>query len=126
MNKGYTLLELVVAIVLMGIVLPIIMNPLLTLSVKGANVDNMRIAGNLAESKLEQIAGLPFSQVVEQATQNIAAPYTDYSQAIHVSYVGPASLNIVSATSTDFKSVKIAVAYKGYQPFVVTTLVTNL
>lgn len=127
MNKGFTLLELVIAIVLIGIILPLIMNPLLVLTVKGAGSDNIRVAGTIAEAKLEHLAGLPFDQVVSQATQNVEAPYSDYRQAVHVDYVqGPFSLDTSSSTETDYKRVKIAVFYKQFQPFVASTLVTKL
>ena len=127
MNKGFTLLELVIAIVLIGIILPLILNPMLVLTVKGAGSDNIRVAGTIAEAKLEHLAGLTFDQVVSQATQNVAAPYSDYSEAVHVDYVqGPFSLDTNSATSTDYKRVRIAVSYKQFQPYVVSTLVTKL
>lgn len=97
-EEGFTLLELMIAVLLLGLVL-VPMLDLFSMSGKISTISWFELtAANLAQSKLEEIKDLPFNSVTSNSGNFLDK--TDYSYEVTVipdpEY--PAYLKIITAT----------------------------
>ncbi|MFC1477885.1 type II secretion system protein [Candidatus Margulisiibacteriota bacterium] len=127
MNKksGFTLLEVVIAIVLAAILIPVIVGPMRTILVKGAQLELIVTASRLAEMKLEYLVNLNFDDINDIPETAFDPPMEDYSFIIDMDFVdGPDNLDTVVPLS-DYKRVRIDIVRKGQLAFTMTSLITK-
>jgi len=122
-NRGFTMIELVLAIVVMAIALPPLMRLFSETAVTAAQVDRIPAAASLASELMEEIKSRKFDELSDKVngnwsttlgsdtgegttkanfddvddfngwTQSFAAPFADYSATVSVAYVSYTDLN---------------------------------
>jgi len=125
-KNGFTLIEIIVVIIVIAILYPAVFKPMMTILIKGADLEKSVSASQLAEMKMEHLSGLGFFDIVDVPTTNFDAPIAENSYAIHVDYVdGPSNLDTVMPVTTDYKRVQIVILLRGKKYYDVSTLFTN-
>jgi len=126
MNKGVTLIELILFIVVIGIALP----PLLILSsqaVYNSLVEEIRFTSvSLANEVIEGIKGKSFKNIVSEGPIYFSENFSKYSYTITVSYVNPDLTE--TAIPTNYKRITVTIS-NDIIPEIktsITTIITNL
>jgi type II secretory pathway pseudopilin PulG len=113
-NKGFTLIEIIVLIVMAGILLPVIITPFVT-SVKGSRKPEMATTGiYLAHQKMEEFMKFNYSNSALDPialTPYANAPITDYQWQWEIVWVD----NNFNASGTDLGYKRILVRTKDPQ-----------
>ncbi len=113
-RKGFTLVELIVAIFILGIVVTAVLGifPLGLQIVKFS--ETATVATHLANAKIEEIIFTPYEEISLGAVTESAlfAPFQEYTRETRVSYVDP-SLNLQeSVSNTGIKKIEVTVFWK--------------
>ena len=126
-QKGFSLIELVLAIVIIGIV--IIPTALRYQEAMHGSCQTkvLTIATGLAEDKMEESLGLGYSNVADESLTSFGSPFDDYGYQVTVHYVNEGAFDTsVDPTVTDYKSVEIQVSHSLLDQAVVTkSVLTN-
>ncbi|MCX5884759.1 MAG: prepilin-type N-terminal cleavage/methylation domain-containing protein [Proteobacteria bacterium] len=120
--KGFTFIELIMIIVIVGIaVVPLIQ--MFTTSLKGsADTEATSIALELAQDKMEETKQLGFA-ATSSPSVTFASPFTAYSYQVTVSYVDQ---NFeASVPATNYKKVEVKVTHSSGTSTTLTTVVSN-
>ncbi|MFA5927719.1 MAG: type II secretion system protein, partial [Candidatus Margulisiibacteriota bacterium] len=122
-QKGFTILEIIVAMVVMGIILPVIMNPMLTLLTKGRVNQQLFNMASLAEERLGYYQHLPFDQVISTPNTTFSSPFTDYKYKLVVDRVqGPTSFNTTVIPTSNYKEGTLSIMYKDVSTYNLVTI----
>jgi Tfp pilus assembly protein PilV len=121
-NKGFTFIELIMIIVIVGIaVVPLIQ--MFTTSLKGsADAESNSIALELAQDKMEETKQLSFAAIAS-TSGTFASPFTAYSYQVTVGYVDQNFNN--SGSPTNYKKVEVKVIHTSGTSTTLTTVVSN-
>jgi len=124
-RKGFTLVETVMTMIILGIVLTPF--SVLTTNVIARNVRSQASATAvaLAESEMERVTSLRFSLVNDEALSSFSAPFNGFTKEIAVDYVNPNALDTPVAGPTDYKRIQIKVSSATADTITLTTLVAN-
>lgn len=104
-ERGMTLIEVLVALVILTIAMVTMMNGFFLGGRQNANTNRYNIAMTLAQSKMEEIKKLPYKNIVNVASTNFSAE-TDYSQ-----YTGFSYIIAVENDGLNVKKVTVTVSY---------------
>ena len=120
--KGFTFIELIMIIVIVGIaVVPLIQ--MFTTSLKGsADAESNSIALELAQDKMEETKQLGFA-ATSSTSGTFASPFTAYSYQVTVSYVDQNFA--ASGSATNYKKVEVKVTHTSGTSTTLTTVVSN-
>lgn len=110
-RSGFTMVELVIAVIVIAIVMYAVIAIFITSGVKGVNVDVFTVAQSLAEDKLEEATAQTFDDVTDEAQTNFSGELDDYSYEITVDYVSAEALDTVVASPTDYKKILIKIRH---------------
>ena len=121
-NKGFTFIELIMIIVIVGVaVVPLIQ--MFTTSLKGsADAEVTSIALELAQDKMEETKQLSFA-ATSSTSGTFASPFTAYSYQVTVGYVDQNFNN--SGSPTNYKKVEVKVIHTSGTSTTLTTVVSN-
>lgn len=123
-NRGFTLIELIISIVVLSIVIFTSMTMLANISRMTVMPDVLNRCGLLAERELERVNQKRYSTIVNEGPTAYAMPgFTDYTFQIEVS-PPPGGLGLGSDSSR-IKQVAITVSHPVYGAVTLTTLVAN-
>jgi prepilin-type N-terminal cleavage/methylation domain-containing protein len=111
MRRGFTLIETMISIVLLGIFLTAGMLVLSTSSSKGARVEIISVAQSLAEGKLEETRAKSFAAISSVAQTSYTGDLSNYSYEVVVGYVNAADLNTVVGSATDYKKIQVKIRH---------------
>lgn len=110
-QKGMTLVEVVLLIMLIGFCVPPILMAFAGMQRQSLNTIPLTVASHLAQDVMEEyIYDKSFDAVVDQAVTAFAAPQADYQYLINVDYVEAADLNTSVAGPTSYKKVEVVVS----------------
>ena len=122
-QKGFSLIEMVIAIVVLTIAvgtLLVVFGDVLSSTVMPEIVN---VSSELAERELERVSGLRFSSVVNEGPTSYTGSFSNYSYQVTVSAVPLALAN--DAGMTQYKQVAITVSHATAGAVTLTTVVTN-
>ncbi len=111
-KKGFTLIELVVSMIVIGIAFYGLMSVLSDITIKNTSGQEILKAGFLAEEVMEKILvkGKDFdTDIVDVSSQNFSSPFSGYSYVVDVEYVNPYDLNLSTSEATDYKRIEVTV-----------------
>jgi prepilin-type N-terminal cleavage/methylation domain-containing protein len=124
-NYGFTLVELVVAIVLGAIILIPTSVVVVEAMMKSVNPEYFTTASFLLEQELERVENLRFSEVANQGPTAYTGNFSTYSYQVSFYYVNPGALNTQVAGPTDYKRVTISIARLGLPSLSAVALKSN-
>jgi prepilin-type N-terminal cleavage/methylation domain-containing protein len=110
MKKGMTLIEVIMAMVIIGIAFYTLIALYITLAPRNVLVENINKKISLAQEKIEEYLSRPFSKVTSVSPATITTPsFGQYKYSIVVTYVATSDLNTSVTGPTPFKNVKVRV-----------------
>jgi len=123
MNKGFSLLGLVIFMIVVGIALP----PLLLIAYNAVNNtvsdEIMLNATALASEVLEGIKAKPFGNISSSGPQAFGGSFNKYSHSVDVVYINPPNYDMDAGIETNYKRVQVNVT-NSILPDIETNLVT--
>lgn len=131
-NKGLTILEIVIILVIAGVAIPVLLASFANIVGMSADAKAVTVATDLAQEKMEEIIkGKRFSEIVSQGPIDFTGSFSTYNYEIPVDYVSADNLDQpieVGEPPTDFKLVQVKITKDGDDDFNVTlmTIITNL
>ena len=125
-SKGYTLVELVMAIVIMSIAFYALINVFISIAPLDINVSTMTIGTHLMNQEMEAMSIRKVSNVSSVDATAFPSPYGNYNYSITVNYVTTAEPDVTTTETTGIKRVKVRVwGPKLYTLEAVTIIATN-
>jgi prepilin-type N-terminal cleavage/methylation domain-containing protein len=110
-KRAFSLVEMILSIVIIGVVFYAAISIFVTEGVKGVNVDVFTVAQSLAEGSMEEMMSRDFSAVSSEAETSYSGELSGYSYQFMVNYVLPEELNTVVTVETDYKLIRIDVRH---------------
>jgi prepilin-type N-terminal cleavage/methylation domain-containing protein len=110
-RAAFTLVEIIVAVMVIAIIMYAGIAIFITSGVKGVNVEVYTIAQTLAEDKLEEFLGRSFDLVSAEAETDFSSDLAEYSYEIIVAYVSSEALDQPVGGPTDYKRVRILIRH---------------
>jgi prepilin-type N-terminal cleavage/methylation domain-containing protein len=128
MKKGFTLIELVMAIVIAGIIVVPLLNIFINVSTKNPTLEPLGIALHLAEGKMESLINKEFGNITAESLTPFGADFSDYNSEVIIHYVASTELETyVDPATTDYKWLKVKVTSNDFSGTVeVVVLVTDV
>jgi len=138
-SKGFTLVEVILAIVILGIAIPALISSVSFMAARQVNTMGTTIAADLALERMEQVIGDKLNPAIGFANINTAGRYTDetpmaapfntYNRKVRMICVAPTDLNTSVGCPTDYIQVQVTVSAVGVGPSVpdavLYTVMTN-
>lgn len=122
-KRGFTIIELVIAIVVISIAVGTLLTVLAAQSQSTIIPYITQVATGLAEQEMERITSLRFAQVINAGPTPFVFPFQDYTLQVVVSAVPVAIAD--DPGMTDYKQVQVIVANSTIGSINLTTIVTN-
>ena len=136
-QKGFTLIEVILVIVIMAIAIPSLITGVSFMTQGQVNTLGTTTAADLAQEKLEQIIAdkrnpaVGFSNITNARypAETPVTGFSNYNRSVNIICVSAADLNTAVACPTDYKRVAVTVQAVGVGPSVpdavLVTLLTN-
>jgi prepilin-type N-terminal cleavage/methylation domain-containing protein len=110
MRKGLTLIEIIMAMVIIGIAFYTLIAIYITLAPRNIRVENINKKVYLAQEKMEEYLTRPFALIQTVNPKVYETPsFGQYAYSIVVTYVATSDLNTPVGGPTPFKNVKVRV-----------------
>ena len=129
MKKAFTLIELVMAIVIAGIVLVPLLSIFVTSPIKNPRLDAFNMAIQLANGKMETVSSRSFNAISSEAVAAFGGNFGDFSSQVVVNYVSSTEPNVsVDPTVTNYKKIQVLVTTTNLPGASIdlTTLITDV
>jgi len=125
-QQGFTLVESVITLVVLGLVFYAVLSIFITSNVKSVNVEIFTVAQSLAEAKIEETMALSFLSVTNESSTAFSGELSNYSYEIVSDYVSTEALDLPVVYETDYKRVQVLIRHPQLDnPTTLETLVTN-
>lgn len=111
MKKGFTLVELVIAMVIIAIIMYAAIAIFVASGARGVNVEVFTVAQSLAEDKLEQAMAQDFGDATDEAEANFSGDLNQYSYEIVMDFVSGEALDTPVASPTDYKKIRVVIRH---------------
>ncbi len=121
-KKGFTIIELIIVIIVLGICFAPIAVLFRNVSIKYATSEIMQIATALAEQEMERVTSLRFSSVIAEGPTLFTGNFSNYSYQVRVS---TATIGAVSYPQNRYKRVDLDVSSGIIGRVRLTTIVTR-
>lgn len=108
---GFSLVELVIAVVVIAIVMYAVIAIFITSGFRGVNVEVFTVAQSLAENKLEEAVAQDFDDITAEAETSFGGELANYSYEITVDYVSGEALDTAVGFATDYKRIRVAIRH---------------
>lgn len=118
MKKGFTLIEVIVTIVLVGIFMSAGMSIFIETGKNTSNVEIIIIGQSLAEEKIEILTAKNYSTVTDEAQTNFTGDFALFSCQTIVNYVMPANLDAISPSDAGYKRIRVQIRHPSITNFV--------
>lgn len=108
-NSGFTLVEVLMSIVIFGIAAYALVTVFTIITPKGINANDLTIGTHLMNERMEETELKNFANIGSVAPVHYNAPFESYINEVVVQYVTTAEPDVVSATDTNYKRIKVRV-----------------
>lgn len=109
-KSGFTLIELVMALVIGGIIIYPLLAIFITAPQKNPSMEAFNIALHLANCKLETASNKKFNSISSEGTASFGGNFNDYNSEVVVHYVASSEIEVsVDPAVTDYKWIKVRV-----------------
>lgn len=109
MKRGFTLIELVMAVVIAGIALYSLLLVVITATSKNVTLEAKNTALYLANSKLEEVSSRSFGSISSESLAAFGGAFTGFSNTVEVYYVSAEALDSPLASPTIYKKVVVKI-----------------
>jgi len=106
-KRGYTLIELVIAIVVVAIGFYSIMALFINVVPKNINVETLSRSSHLANKVAEETLAKGFSNISSVSPTAFSSPFSGYTYMVSVNYASTLEPNNTSMTPTNYKKVEV-------------------
>ncbi len=86
-EKGFSLIEMIVASAILLFSISIIMNTFITGSIVGKRTSKTAIATNLARKKLELVKNKAYTNIVDEPETIVSSEYNEFTWSVNTSYI---------------------------------------
>ena len=127
MKKGFTLVELVMAIMITSIALSALLGTFVLVTSRNVDFDSITVGMNLARGKLEEVSNQTFNSVTSEALTSFGGDFSGYSSLVVVQYVSREVLDVPVVGSTNYKKVAVWVSSSSLSSSIeLETLITDV
>jgi prepilin-type N-terminal cleavage/methylation domain-containing protein len=126
-KKAFTLIEVIMAVVIGGIVLYSLLTVFITTTSRNTQLESQSTALFLASGKLEEVSNQRFNLISSEGLTSFGGEFSSFSSLVEVSAVSAEALDAVVAYATGYKKIVVSVFSAGSLSTVeVSTLITNV
>lgn len=114
-DKGFSLVEMVVASAILLFSISVIMNAFVTGNIINKRSSETAIAANLARKKLELVKNKGYANIIDEAEADVGSDYPGFKWTVSVSYVqkDESGTYIEAASDKGLKKVVVKVSWSG-------------
>jgi prepilin-type N-terminal cleavage/methylation domain-containing protein len=126
---GFTLIEVVMAVVIAGIILIPLLSVFITATTRNVDQEAAGIGLHLAAAKLEIVSNKSFTNIISEPLTSFGSPFTDFDSEVIVNFVAADAPDVpVDPAQTSYKriSVRVTSALLTAGPIEVVSLVTDV
>ena len=124
---GFTLVELVMAVVVTGIAVTSFLTVFVTLINKSVDMDLLSTGLFLANGRLEEVSSQKYSSVTNEALSSFGGDFSDFNSEVVFCYVSAEALDVPIVTDQGYKKVIVVVTSSALTSSIeVSTLVTDV
>ncbi len=109
-RKAFTLVEVVVAIVVIGIFMYAGMEVLINSGKNSVATDAILVAQSLAEGKMEEIMSKPYGLVSSETSTPFTGGLSSYAASVNVDWVSDSDLDTAAGSDTGYKKISVSVS----------------
>ena len=109
-SKGFTLIEAIVTIVIIGIFLTAGIGVFVNSGKTSSVTQNITVAQSLAEGHMEQVMANSYTNITSEAVTAFTGNLSQFSYQTVVNYVTQANLDTTSATDTGYKRIRVLIS----------------
>lgn len=124
-KNGFTLIELIMAVVILGIVVLSVLNIFININFKNPKLEAVSTSLYLASAKLEEISNRNFNSITSESLTSFLGDFSDYNYSVQAAYVASQEIEEVSLTPTSYKWIKVFVSSYSLGSLEVSTLVSD-
>jgi len=106
-KPGFSLIEMVIAIVIIGIAFYALISVFITVAPRNVNVEDITKATHLAFEKIEETTVKPFTSVASVSATSLTGDFSQFQYQIIMNYVTPDEPDVLSSGATSYKRVKV-------------------
>lgn len=108
-KRGFSLIEIIVAVVIMGIAFYALITVFTIVVPRDVNARTLTLGTHLANRKMEETTLKSFTAVASTSATAFPSPFENYYNQVIVNYVTTAEPDVVAAGVTNYKRVKVRV-----------------
>lgn len=109
-KRGFTLVEVIIAIVVIGIFMYAGMEVLINSGKSSVTTDSIVVAQSLAEEKMEEIMSKPYALVSSEASTPFTGGFSSYASSVNVDWVSDSDLDASTGSNTGYKRIRVSVS----------------
>lgn len=109
-KRGFTLVEVIIAIVVIGIFMYAGMDVLINSGKSSVTTDSIVVAQSLAEEKMEEIMSKPYALVSSEASTPFTGGFSSYVSSVNVDWVSDSDLDASTGSNTGYKRIRVSVS----------------
>ena len=129
-SKGFTLIEVILAVVILAIAIPSMISAVSFMTARQVNTIGTTTAADLAQERMEEILGDRMNALrgfiyiananytPESTTPTAVAGFPSYNRSVNIICVTAANLNTSVACTTAYKRIQVTVSAVGVGPSV--------
>ncbi|MFA6548525.1 MAG: prepilin-type N-terminal cleavage/methylation domain-containing protein [Candidatus Margulisiibacteriota bacterium] len=127
MRKSFTLVEVIMAVVIGGIVLYSLLTVFITATSRNTQLETLSTALFLANGKVEEISNQRFNLISSEALASFGGDFSNFSSSVEVYNVSAEALDTAIVASSGYKKIIVRV-FSGnlLSTMEVQALVTNV
>ncbi|MFC1540482.1 prepilin-type N-terminal cleavage/methylation domain-containing protein [Candidatus Margulisiibacteriota bacterium] len=110
-SRGFTLVEVIISVVVLGIVMYSLVTIFISSGFKGVNVERYTIGQTLAENKLEEAMVQDYGDVSDEAETAFGGDLSGYTYEIAMAYVSGEALDTPVGTDQGYKRVRVSIRH---------------
>ena len=106
-RAGFSLIEMVIAIVIIGIAFYALISVFITVAPRNVNVEDITKATHLAFEKMEETTVKNFTGVATVSATSFTGDFSQFQYQVVVDYVTSTEPDVVAVGATSYKRVKV-------------------
>lgn len=108
-KKGFTLIELVMAVAIAGIAFYSLLIVFINAAYQSVDVEALSMGLYLANARLEEVSNQSYASITGEATAPFGSGFSDFSSVVRVDYVSSEALDLAVGTDFGYKKITIRV-----------------